>query len=81
LDSFTDKYIENKTKVDTTSSYYAFGASLETIREIPNLSSGLIAGAIKMSMDKKDLKKELYQKTIVLMFCFDMTLFLSDGKE
>ena len=81
LDCFTNNYIENRTEIDTLSSYYAFGASLETIREIPNISPGLIAGAIKMSMDKEDLKKELYQKSIVIMFCFDMTLYLTDGKE
>lgn len=81
LDCFTNKYIENKSKVDTTSSFYAFGATLETLKEIPNISPGLIAGAIKMTMDKDDLKKELYQKTIVLLYCFDMTLFLTDGKE
>ena len=81
LDCFTNKYIANKSKVDTTSSFYAFGATLETIKEISDISPGLIAGAIKMTMDKSDLKKELYQKTIVLLFCFDMTLFLTDGKE
>lgn len=81
LDCFTNKYIENKAEVDTTSSFYAFGATLETLKQIPDISPGLIAGAIKMSMKKEDLKKELYQKTIVLLFCFDMTLFLTDGKE
>jgi len=78
LNCFTDKYIENKSIVDITSSFYAFGSSLETIRKVPNLSIGVISGAIKMSMKKNDLEKELYQKTIVLMFCFDMTLFLTD---
>ncbi len=81
LDCFTNKYVENRSVVDTTSSYYAFGATLETVREIPDISPGLIAGAINMTMKKEDLKKELYQNTIVLMFCFDMTLYLTDGKE
>ena len=81
LDCFTNNYIENKAKVDTTSSFYAYGATLETLKEISDISPGLVAGAIKMTMNKSDLKKELYQKTIVLLFCFDMTLFLTDGKE
>lgn len=81
LDCFTNIYIENNSKIDRKSSFYAFGATLETIKNMPNLSLGIIAGAIKMSMDKSDLKKELYQKTIVLIFCFDMTLYLMDEKE
>jgi hypothetical protein len=81
LDCFTNIYIENKAEVDKTSSFYAFGATLETLKQIPGISHGLIAGAIKMSMKKEDLKKDLYQKTVVLMFCFDMTLFLTVGIE
>lgn len=81
LDCFTNNYIEYKAEVDTTSSFYAFGVTLETLRQIPDISPGLIAGAIKMTMKKEDLRKQLYQKTIVLLFCFDMTLFLKDGKE
>ncbi len=81
LNCFTNNYIDNKATVDTTSSYYVFGATLETIKQVPNISPGVIAGAINLSMDKADLKKELYQKTIVLMYCFDMSLFLSDGTE
>ena len=81
LDCFTNNYIDNKAIVDTTSSYYVFGATLETIKQVPNVSPGLVAGAINLSMDKADLKKELYRKTIVLMYCFDMALFLSDGTD
>ncbi len=81
LDCFTNKYIENIAEVNTTSSFYAFGETLETLKQIPNISPGLVAGAINMSMKKEDLSKELYQKTIVLLFCFDMTLFLTDGRE
>ena len=76
LDCFTNQYIENKTDIDTTSSFYVFGSSFETMKQIPDISPGLLAGAVKMAMDKKDLKKELYQKTIVLMYYFDFALFL-----
>lgn len=81
LDCFTNLYIENKNQVDTTSSYYAFGATFEAIKQIPEISPGLLAGALKMSMNKEDLKKEIYQKTIILMFYFDFTLVLSDGND
>ncbi len=81
LDCFTNKYIKNKTEIDTSSSFYAFGSTLETVKQMPFISRGIIAGAINLSMKKEDLKKVLYQKTIVLMFCFDMSLFLKDGKE
>jgi hypothetical protein len=80
LDCLTNKYIENKAKVDTASSFCVFGAVLETIKQIPNISLGIIAGVIKMSMKKEDLKKELYQKAIVLLFCFDMTFFMNTKK-
>lgn len=81
LDCFTNFYVNNKLLVDKTSSYYAFGSSFETIKRVPDISPGLLAGAIKMAMDKKDLKKDLYQKTIVLMYYFNFTLFLKDGNE
>jgi len=81
LDCLTDNYMRNKATVDTTSSYYAFGATLETVKQVPNISPGLIAGAINLSMDKADLRKGLYQKAIVLMYIFDMSLFLSDGTD
>ena len=79
LDCFTNKYILNKATIDTNSSLYAFGSTLEAIKTYHDISPGLIAGAIKMEMNKADLKKDLYQKTIVLLFCFDMTLYLTDG--
>jgi hypothetical protein len=78
LDCFTNTFIANKASIDTTLSYYTFGSVLEAIKEIPDISPGLIAGALLTSMDKDDLKKPLYQKTIALMFCFDMAVFLPD---
>jgi len=81
LDCFTNNYIGHKAVVDTTASFYAFGATLETLKQIPDISPGLIAASIRMSMKKEDLKKGLYQKAVVLLYCFDMTLFLTDGKE
>lgn len=81
LDCFTNKYLENKTKVDTASSFYVFGATLESLKQMPDISPGITAGALNYSLKKEDLKKELYQKTIVLLFCFDLALFLPDSKE
>lgn len=81
VDCLTDLYMQNKATVDTTSSFYAFGDTFRAVRQVPNISPGLIAGAIYMAMDRSDLSKSLYQKTIALTFCFDMTYFLSDGEE
>ncbi len=78
LDCFIDKYIKTQSSLDEESAYYAFGTSLELCREMPGISPGLIAGGIKASIDKSDLEKSIYQKTIVLMFVFDMTYFLTD---
>lgn len=74
LACFTNIYIANKTEAEKDSSFYAFGSTLEAIRDIPDISLALVAGALRMLMDPEDLKKSLYQKTIVLLFCFDMTL-------
>ena len=81
LDCFTDKYIKYKCSIDTTSSIYAFGATFETLRSMPNIGPNIVAGAIKMTMQKADMKKTLYQKSIVLLFCFDMTLYLKDEND
>lgn len=81
LNCFTDLYMGHSTEIDTASTYYAFGSILSSAREMPQISPGLIAGAINYSMNPEDLNKSLYQKTIVLMYCFDMALYLPDGTE
>ena len=78
LACFNDMYSKLKNEKDTISSYYVFVVTIETIIQIPNISPGLIAGAIKTQAHKSDLKKELYPKAIILLFVFDMTLFLND---
>jgi len=77
LDCFFNIYIENKANIDTTTSFFVFGSILETIKQVPDISPGLIAGSINSSMNKSDLKKSLYQKLIALMYCFDMSQFLN----
>lgn len=81
LNCVTNIYLDHKAEIDTLSSFYVLGSMLETIKKVPDISPGLTASAINASIDKANLNKTLYQKTIVLMYCFDMTLFLSDGKE
>lgn len=77
LDYFYDIYLENKDAVDTTSTYYVFGATIETLHKIPRLSSpGLIAKTLQNQMEQADLNKELYQKTVMLLFYFDMAMHL-----
>ncbi len=77
LDYFYKYYLKNKQEVDSTSSYFVFGATIETLNKIPRLGSpGLVAKTIKNQMNKVDLKKELYQKTIVMLFYFDMAMHL-----
>lgn len=78
LNCFNDIYSTLKTENDTTSSYYVFGATIETIIKIPDVSPGLVASAIRTQVQLSDFKKELYQKSIILLFIFDMTLFLND---
>ena len=81
LTCLTDNYITHKKEVKEGTAFYAFGSSLETIREIPNISPSIIASALKSSVKKQELKKRLYQKSIVLLFCFDMALFLKDKND
>ena len=76
LSSLTNRFIRNKSKINQKSTFYTFGSILETIKEIPNISPGLIAGTIVMCTNKNDLRKTLYQKAIMLLFCFDMVFFL-----
>ena len=81
LDCLLKNYTDNKSQIDTTSTYFVFGDIIETINKVPNVSPGLVAGGIKYGIKQEDLKKEFYQLTIVLLYYFDMTLFLTDGKE
>jgi TonB family protein len=78
LSCLTDRYLEYKNELDTNSALYLFGVILEAVREEPDISLGLIAKTINTFMDKNNLEKGLYQKAIVLMFIFDMSLFLPD---
>lgn len=78
LDYYYDYYMKNKEAVDTTSTYYVFGATIETVNKIPKLGSpALVAKTLKNQMDKADLRKELYQKTIMMFFYFDMAMHIS----
>lgn len=81
LSCFATIYLENEKTVDTTSSFYIFGSIVDDVNIIGDISPSLIAGTINMFMDEHDLEKELYQKAIVLMFCFDMALYFSDGRD
>jgi DNA-binding MarR family transcriptional regulator len=74
-------YEENEATIDTLSSLATFGAILSTVKQVPNVSPGLIAGGLNLAMQKDDLDKELYQNAIALMYLFDMSLFLTDGKN
>lgn len=77
LDYFYNIYRENKDAVDTTSTYYVFGATIETLNKIPRLGSpGLVAKTLQKQMEQADLKKELYQKTVIMLFYFDMAMHL-----
>ncbi len=76
LDCFTNTFIDHEDELDTASTYYAFGATLEMMEMIPDISPAIIAGALDAEIDKADLSKTLYQKTIVLMYCFEMAIFL-----
>jgi TonB family protein len=78
LSCLTDRYLEYKNELDTNSAFYLFGSILESIREMPDLSLGLIATTIDNFIDKNELEKGLYQKAIVLMFVFDISLFKAD---
>jgi len=81
LDYYYDYYMKHKKEVDTSSSYYVFGATIETLNKIPRLGSpALVAKTLKNQMDKADLKKELYQKTIVMIFYFDMAMNLREER-
>ena len=77
LNCLAELFTEHKLSIDTASSYYIYGDIVEVSQQVPDLSPGLLANAINMFMDEADLKKTFYQKTIVLMFCFDMGLHLS----
>lgn len=81
LDCLFTNYTDNKLQIDTASTYFVFGDIIETIHKVPNVSPGLIARAIKYGVKQEDLKNEYYQLTIVLLYYFDMTLFLTDGNE
>lgn len=81
LDCLFTNYTDNKLQIDTASTYFVFGDIIETIHKVPNVSPGLLAGAIKYGVKQEDLKNEYYQLTIVLLYYFDMTLFLTDGNE
>ena len=76
LSCLVENYRQNKSKLDPASSFHVFGETLETVHTFGRVSPGLMAGALKFSMKQKDLEKPLYQKAIVLMFCFDMARFL-----
>ena len=76
LDCLTNAYVENKSIVDTASAFYAFGATMESLKEIPNVSPGLVARALNFYVDKTDLNRELYQKTIILLYLFEMKMNL-----
>jgi TonB family protein len=76
-----DSYLEHKDELDTNSAFYLFGNILAMVKEKPEISMGLIAGLIKNKLDKHELKKAFYQNAIVLMFVFDMSLFMTDGNE
>ena len=78
LSRFNKSYSIHKNLNDTTSTYYIFGSTVETILQIPNISPGVVAGTIRKFAKKKDLKKKFYQRATVLLFAFDMTLFLND---
>jgi len=79
LNCLTDRYLEYKNELDTNSAFYLFGVILEALREMPDISPGLIAKTINTYMDKNELEKGLYQKAIVLMFVFDISLLPADG--
>jgi len=75
---YTDIYILNKTNIDTTSCFYVFGSCFEEMTQIPDISPGLLAHAILMFIDIEELKKPIYQKTIILMYYFTFAAKLSD---
>jgi len=70
LSCYTDIYVANKAKADTTSCFYIFGSCFEAITQIPDISPGLLSKTILMFIDTNELKKPIYQKTIILMFYF-----------
>lgn len=78
LSCLTDRYLEHKNELDTNSAFYLFGVILAEVRKMPDISPGLIAKTINTYMDKNEMEKGLYQKAIVLMFVFDLTLFPAD---
>ena len=78
LSCYTDIYIQNKKNIDTTSCFYVFGSCFEDITQIPDISPGLLASAILMFIDIEELKKPIYQKTIILMYYFTFAAKLSD---
>jgi len=78
LNCFTTIYMKNKANITDNTSFYVYGNTLEFVAQMPMLSPAIIAGTINSSMNKKDLNKRLYQKTITLLFCFDMALFLRE---
>lgn len=81
LDYYYQYYRDHKQEVDSASSYFVFGATIETLNKIPRLGSpGLVAKTIKNQMNKADLEKELYQKTIVMLFYFDMAMHLREKR-
>ncbi len=77
LDCFTNLFMQQGESLDSTTVFYTIGSLLETMTQVPNISPGLVAGAIKRSLKPGDLRKPVYQKTIVLLYYFDFTLFLS----
>lgn len=81
LDCYTDIYIKNESKIDTASCFYVFGSCFKTMRQIPDISPGLVATSISMSIDSKELQKTVYQKTIILMYYFIFAVLLSDEEE
>jgi hypothetical protein len=78
LDCFITIFLENKSKIDSNSRFYEWGVFLKEIKQIPDISPSIIANAVSLVITNNNLKKEFYQKTIVLMFCFDFALNLPD---
>ena len=80
LACFREIYEKNQESIDTTSTYAAFGKTLTAVNNAPNVSPGIVAGGLFSNIEEKDLEKAIYQKAIAMMFVFDMSVFLSEGK-
>lgn len=64
--------------LDTKSLFNTLGSILEDTKKMQGANPGISAGTMNKTITEEDLKKPIYQKTLALMFCFDMALFLKD---